>query len=341
MKNPCIRILCLPDIDSPIGGVKQLYRHVEHLTALNYDAAIVIQNKGFYPSWFSTSASVISLPESYGLGELGCKDTIIVVPETYVGTNFCDFNGYDISASPRVIFNQNAYYTYGRLPHSSSSVVFDFYEHPNVLKVFSVSEDSHRFLRTNMGLSDSMLCRIVNAVESSFYWCNDKQKIIQWMPRKNPDHVQAVMLGLRKSEEKYLSGWRGNAIDGLSHDDVAISLRKASIFLSFGHPEGFGLPVLEAMAAGCWVIGYTGGGASELFRFGASQTVPFGDWTEFVDVVRSTLLNFKESPLDTFYKMERQSDAVRSLYSFEQERKSIKLSWERVLASYFNSKSIL
>ena len=31
-----------------------------------------------------------------------------------------------------------------------------------------------------------------------------------------------------------------------------------------GHPEGFGLPIAEAMAAGCWVV-YSGGGGQELF----------------------------------------------------------------------------
>ena len=38
-----IRVLCLPDIDKAIGGVKQLYRHVEHLVALGWDAAMITE----------------------------------------------------------------------------------------------------------------------------------------------------------------------------------------------------------------------------------------------------------------------------------------------------------
>ena len=51
-----IRVLCLPDIDKAIGGVKQLYRHVERLVALGWDAAMVTEAEGFRPSWFSSSA---------------------------------------------------------------------------------------------------------------------------------------------------------------------------------------------------------------------------------------------------------------------------------------------
>ena len=52
--KPRVRVLCLPDIDRAIGGVKQLYRHVEHLVALGWDAAIVTQEEGFRPSWFDS-----------------------------------------------------------------------------------------------------------------------------------------------------------------------------------------------------------------------------------------------------------------------------------------------
>ena len=45
--RPRVRVLCLPDVDRAIGGVKQLYRHVEHLVALGWDAAVVTEAAGF------------------------------------------------------------------------------------------------------------------------------------------------------------------------------------------------------------------------------------------------------------------------------------------------------
>ena len=55
---------------------------------------------------------------------------------------------------------------------------------------------------------------------------------------------------------------------------VADILRESQVFLSFGHPEGFGLPPAEALACGCLVIGYHGGGGREYF--GPAGAYPAG-----------------------------------------------------------------
>ncbi len=48
-----------------------------------------------------------------------------------------------------------------------------------------------------------------------------------------------------------------------SREKVAEELKKSNIFLNIGYPEGFPFPPLEAMACGCIVVGYTGGGGNE------------------------------------------------------------------------------
>ena len=71
--RPRVRVLCAccaPDVDRAIGGVKQLYRHVEHLCALGWDAAMVTEAAGFRPSWFESSAP------SFSLGELASGETL-------------------------------------------------------------------------------------------------------------------------------------------------------------------------------------------------------------------------------------------------------------------------
>ena len=67
--QPRVRVLCLPDIDKAVGGVKQLYRHVEHLSALGWDAAIVTAAENFRPSWFQSSAATISFASAYSSGD--------------------------------------------------------------------------------------------------------------------------------------------------------------------------------------------------------------------------------------------------------------------------------
>ena len=63
-----------------------------------------------------------------------------------------------------------------------------------------------------------------------------------------------------------LAGWTVQPIDKMSPPQVAEMMRQSAFFLSFGHPEGFPIPPLEAMACGCVVVGYHGRGGREYFR---------------------------------------------------------------------------
>ena len=166
--QPRVRVLCLPDIDKAVGGVKQLYRHVEHLSALGWDAAIVTAAENFRPSWFQSSAATISFASAYSSGDFEVSSTILVLPETYLEANLSNFCGQDLSKFARVIFNQNAYYSFGGFSSTLEEQLATFYDSSNVLQVLSVSEDTHDFLTVNLNLADSKVSRIVNAVENIF-----------------------------------------------------------------------------------------------------------------------------------------------------------------------------
>ena len=332
--RPRVRVLCLPDVDRAIGGVKQLYRHVEHLVALGWDAAMLTEKPGFRPAWFESSAPSLSLQESSARGELDPCSCVLLVPETYLAVAWSNFWGDDLSGLARVVFNQNAYYSYGSLGDQALPALASFYDEPAVLQVLSISEDTHQFLGKNLGIPDHRLCRIVNAIEPIFRSDQPKSNHLHWMPRKNPDHVQAVLFGMQRCGLRYSEGWQAEPLQQLSHQQVADRLNAARIFLAFGHPEGFGLPIAEAMAAGCWVVGYSGGGGEELFRFGASCRVAFGDWTAFVAGIQAALEAFALRPRDTELRLRRQALAVSALYSHEQERASIATAWEAVAEAF-------
>lgn len=325
-----MRLLCLPDVDRAIGGVKQLYRHAEHLSALGWDSAVVTEREGFRPSWFSSTASTCSLQQSVAQGELRPERTILVLPETYLGVDLRSFRGLDLSGLTRVVFNQNAYYSYGDFAADTASKLQRFYDDTSVLQVLSISEDTHDFLSRNLGLPDHKLSRIVNAIEPLFRCDQQKGNRMHWMPRKNGQHVQAVLQGVQRMHVQHSEGWQGEPLVNLAHAQVAERLNGARLFLAFGHPEGFGLPIAEAMAAGCWVVGYSGGGGRELFRHGASDEVDFGDWPGFLVAIQRALERFALQPRDTEFRLKRQALAVRSLYNEEQERASIAASWQRI-----------
>ena len=84
----------------------------------------------------------------------------------------------------------------------------------------------------------------------------------------------------------WFHGWSIVPIHERPQEEVIKIMRDSMLLLSFGHPEGFGLPVAEAMACGCSVIGYSGLGGRELFKigreFGTTQEVAIGDYLRFV-----------------------------------------------------------
>lgn len=325
-----VRFLLQPDVERPIGGVKQAHRQVEHLVALGWDAAVVAEKAGFRPGWFTSQAPVLAYSDCRDSGELLSEHTVLVLPETYLGINLAAYNGVDLRRQPRVVFNQNAYYSLlgaGAQPLEKLAL---FYDAPEVLQVLCVSEDSVAFLRDCWGLNDGRLSRIINAVEPHFRPDAQKHRRIHWLSRKNPEHSTAIVVALRRSPPQHAADWQAEALEQLSNLELAERLNAASLFLSFGHPEGFGLPVAEAMAAGCYVVGYSGGGGNELFSHGASENVAFGDWHGFHAAIQRALRRFALEPRNLQLQLQRQSEAIRHLYSREQERASIAAAWERI-----------
>ncbi|MEI7664607.1 MAG: glycosyltransferase [Synechococcaceae cyanobacterium ELA263] len=332
--RPSVRLLCQPDLDVPSGGGKQLYRHVEHLVELGWDAAVVTEAPGFRPSWFESSAPSLDFASCQQRGDFEMDRSIVVLPETYLGVNLQNYHGVNLERMARVVFNQNAYYSYRKVGLEPLETLSRFYDAPEVLQVLCVSEDSHQLLRRNLGLADNNISRIINAIEPIFQAAATKRDMIHWLPRKNPEHALAILLGMRRGGMHHARSWQAEPLHEMSHADLAERLNQARIFLSFGHPEGFGLPVLEAMAAGCWVVGYSGGGADELFRLGPSNPVSFGDWQGFLTSLQQAMEGFALHRRHTELRLARQVLAIRSLYSRDQEAASIQQAWERILQAF-------
>ena len=105
------------------------------------------------------------------------------------------------------------------------------------------------------------------------------------MPRKNEFHSSIVISLLR--EQKWCKDFEFVPIHKLQHQKVLEVLRDTLLFLSFGHPEGFGLPVAEALVNCCAVVGYSGLGGRELMNVAENANtafgVEFGDLHGFVD----------------------------------------------------------
>ena len=104
--------------------------------------------------------------------------------------------------------------------------------------------------------------------------------------------------------------------------------------LSFGHPEGFGLPLAEAAACGCALIGYTGLGGREIFELGKPNNsvwdVEYGDWNKFIKSAKE-LVELSKHKFDFASQLNSFSTSVRKKYSKEKMLTSLKIAiskWE-------------
>ena len=329
-------ILLFPDSHSPIGGVKQVHRFAECVNKLGRNCTIVQDDSSFHPGWFASDVPTISRDEWYELvkgKKLSPHFNCVVIPESFIVELREQINNY----LPVVIFCQNASYCFGvdKSHLFKPRHILSLYRHPNVVQVLCVSRNDLHVLTSLFGLQRHNVSLIVNGLEPDD--CKPglfKKKQVVCLIRKNPIDVSAVAAFL--SDQEWFTGWKLLVLGKLSHAEVMQSFRDSPIYLSFGHPEGFGLPVAEAMASCCAVVGYSGLGGRELFAIGnhhrTATEVSVGDWPGFIHSIQDFCAELDSSPDDLLLRMLRVSKIVRSNYSMSAMQNSVCEALEKIEA---------
>lgn len=340
-KKPKIYLVCF-DNPTPIGGIKQLYKMAETLNKLGYISTIIHQNHGFKLDWFSHSIPVVYYPDLYDLlnlsGEqpklrhtkkylqykidkkfkktfiLPEKNSILMVPEV-LGLKISGILDYKI-----IIYNQNNHYTFLDFPYFEKAQQ-DPYLHKNVLGIFTVSEYSRDYL--SLAYPKKPVFNTGISLNNKFAPSNiPKQKKIAFMPRKLQQDSQQLFQLVQNSEA--FKEWEFVAIDNKSEDEVIAILQQSAIFLSFNHIEGFGLPPVEAMACGCYVIGYTGNAGREYFLPEFSTVIPDLDILTFAIELEKLVLDYNKNPEFYTNKGMAASNYVKTKYSSLNELNAVK-----------------
>lgn len=237
-----------PDLPSPSGGIKVIYRYVEHLCALGYDARVWHGTPGFaYDSWGSSAPVDTGLELDFNLGD------ILVMPET--GGSKWSFLS---RGNPVVMLCQGMDFVF-----ASSDFLTDepgaYPGWPQAAAAIAVSDAIETFL-TRACLPGLPIHNVPVQVEDWFA-PQRKERRIALMPRRRREDLLGAVQLLRRSGR--LDGWEIVLIDGMTQQQVADELGRAAIFLFGAEREGVGLPGAEAMASGCYVVGFTGDGAKE------------------------------------------------------------------------------
>lgn len=232
----------------PLGGVRISHHHVNILSQNGFDAAILLRQdrpQAFFPA--EVPIQVFTADFQFR------SDDIFVVPEPWG-----DFLSH-LAARPvrKIVFCQNHFYvSYGLRTHRD-------YGAYGVETVFCCGDVIAEFLRTTFGLARVPV--VHNAIDHALFKPKHKRVQIAYMPRKMAKEADFIRMAFRLRHPQYANvPWL--PIDMVVEAEVARRLAESAIFLSLSRLEGVGLPPLEAMASGCLVVGFTGGGGLEFAR---------------------------------------------------------------------------
>lgn len=310
------------DSSSPIGGVKQLYRLSEALSASGRVSCLVSQTADFVPSWFDSSASVISY-DYWNKIDFDSTRDLIIIPETFVPYKS------KYPSLGKIVFNQNASYTLGVPPaffnSSSPSSVLDFYLDGDILHTLCVSSYDYSFLSGLVGIPSDRLSLLTNCIEPFFVYPRQMSNTITYMPRKNT-HFQLEFFSLL-SRSPFRSRFVFKPLKGLSQAEVCTAFQDSICFLNFGYPEGFGLPVAEALACGSAVVGFNSLGTQEIYTAVSELGVffpcePFSH-LGFFNAFASFADSYFSSRKQLLLSLKESSRIISKTFSFESFAQSV------------------
>ncbi|AHH94772.1 hypothetical protein KALB_1399 [Kutzneria albida DSM 43870] len=256
-----------------MGGVRVLHRHVELLVEAGVDAFVWLPTEGYRYGWFDSPA-----PRLYGAELALTEHDLLVVPEGGVRP------GVDPAPGARkVIFNQNHFLSY--LNFEPDQPYPGWQPAPGV---WVVSQESAEVLAAT---EPELPCSLIpNPLDLDLFRpAAQRVRRIAWMPRKRPLEAKLLERALRADPRS--AGVELVALQGLPETEVARILGESSVFLALGLYEGFGLPIAEALASGCLVLGYAAGGGQELFEAPGTWQLPDQRPTMLADAALSMVVD--------------------------------------------------
>jgi glycosyltransferase involved in cell wall biosynthesis len=152
-----------------------------------------------------------------------------------------------------------------------------------------------------------------------------RRRQIAYMPRKRPADAAALRTMFRGLFPEHAQvPWV--EIKDMPRPQVAQTLAGSLIFASLSKDEGLGLPLLEAMAAGCLVCGFDGGGGKEYASEANGYWVAEGDLEAFAHALDAAL---KVGAGGT--EMVQAGQATAALFSEARFEQDLSAAWQHLL----------
>jgi glycosyltransferase involved in cell wall biosynthesis len=236
----------------PVGGVKVGYQHCMLLSEAGFSAYPLLLGR-YHGNFFGYDVETKHIDDpKYQLNQ----DDVVIIPE------YTPYLGAEFNCNTKIMFVQNR--PYKNFTESDEGKSYKALGYDAIWYVSSYLGDM--LYDEDMSISHY----IPNFINQDAFIPDASRRVegrVLAMPRKNRDDLKAIQRQLEKHNVDFM------LVDGLSEAELISEYQAADIFLATGYPEGFGLPPLEAMACGCAVVGFTGGGANEFMSDGDTALV--------------------------------------------------------------------
>lgn len=270
------------------GGIKKAFQCAGMLTASGFPC-VVASPEGGRPDWMPSTCPTSTRDE---LAEC-CRPEDVVLFSSPADALFVD----SLPAGRKVV-------------HMQGAITVADHELMDPARGYEyVSHGLH--MTYELQLRGRVAPYVPLGISDVFRWDGDPKAAgtVAVMPRRGGEILPDLHGVLRKGE-------RLLTIDGIPEAEVARILRAAEVFVAISQAESFGLPPLEAMCAGCCVVGYPGVGGFEFMRHGeTAHVVPNGDAASLLRALRRALD-------DAGYRdgLRRRALAVSAYYTLDRER---------------------
>lgn len=231
----------------PVGGIKVIYQHCIILKKLGYDVYPVLMGS-YHGDFYGYNLQTISHADA--IEKMDSSDVV-------VATEFEPYQGLFFYDAIKVLFVQNWLGVLTRLnaKDKGNNYLAMGYDH-----VITCSDYCTSYVKKEMNIPAST---VTNGIDLAKFYPKSENRVnnrILAMSRKNPEDLKKIIKMMDGSVFEF------KIVDGLTEPELIKEYQAADIFLATGYPEGFGLPPLEAMACGCVVVGFTGGGGKEFMH---------------------------------------------------------------------------
>jgi glycosyltransferase involved in cell wall biosynthesis len=228
------------------GGVKVGFQFAELLSSLSIPIAVATLD-GSAPQWFSASIAVANREET--LARLRVSDVVLFsLPHDYPELK---------ATGARLVFHcQGTDPLILPIIRDREVTLLTCWQQA---RSFVEKETGRRPIEVGISISDCFFYGGAPKVEAA----------VAYMPRRGADIAEEAIRGV--------AGLDFLAIQHATEAVVAAKMKRAGYFLATSEGEWFGLPALEAMAAGCVVVSVPTIGGSEFLRDGESALVAARD----------------------------------------------------------------